>query len=69
MILKVATLKAPRNSPFYKDTFHLSSDGRRTWCGRDCSEWLRMGEAEDHELGSAYLCARCKAAGEKESKT
>ncbi len=68
MIIKVATLKAPRNSPGYKDTFHLSTAGQgRTWCGRDCSEWMNMGEVEDHELASAYLCTRCSAAAHKES--
>lgn len=67
MILKVCSDK-PRAFGADLGTFHLTSDGKRTWCGRDCSEWLRMGEAEDHEFSSAYICTRCSTAAHKESK-
>lgn len=49
------------------DTFHVTADGVRTFCNRDCSEWLRMGEAEDHDFISAYFCKRCHAASVKET--
>jgi hypothetical protein len=60
---KVATYKVPMKSD--NGTFHIAATGphltkgARTLCGRDASEWMRMGELEDHELNSAWLCARC----------
>lgn len=38
-----------------REIYHLRGDGQRTLCGRDCSEWLVIGEIEiDH-----HCCALC----------
>jgi transcriptional regulator with XRE-family HTH domain len=67
VIMKVCSHK-PSAFGADKGTWHITGDGKRSWCGRDVSEWLRIGELEDHELASAYCCTRCRAAGERESK-
>jgi hypothetical protein len=39
-----------------RDVYHLLGEAGRTLCGRDCSEWLTIGEIEpDHNC-----CVRCK---------
>jgi hypothetical protein len=57
-IWKVCSDK-PRAFANNADPWHLSSNKERTWCGIKCESWLRIGELEDHELSSAYLCSRC----------
>lgn len=49
----------PRAFAQGNDTFHLTYDGQRTVCGVNCETWLRMGELEDHEVNSPWLCRRC----------
>jgi len=29
-----------------RDIYHLQGDGSRTLCGRDCSEWLVVGDID-----------------------
>jgi len=39
-----------------RDVYHLRGDEDRTLCGRDCSEWLVVGDVDkiDHDC-----CTRC----------
>lgn len=41
-----------------RDVYHLKGPGSRTLCGRDCTEWLVVGDVDeiDHNC-----CARCSA--------
>ena len=46
------------NQHWAREPYHLrrSSDATRTRCGRDCSEWMIMGEID--EVGDD-CCVRC----------
>lgn len=44
-----------------KDTWHIAPAGSdKTWCGRDCADYLDMGEAADDDLSNPHLCNQCK---------
>ena len=46
-----------------KDAWHVSAAGSdETMCGRDCSEYLRMGPFEDGDLDDFHLCDQCERA-------
>jgi hypothetical protein len=43
-----------------REPFHIQRSGITTLCGRDCSEWLRIGEREAHEaIRDPGCCRRC----------
>jgi hypothetical protein len=46
-----------------RDVFHVQQSGMSTLCGRDCSEWLRIGPREATDaLADRHICSRCAAA-------
>lgn len=40
-----------------RDVFHLTSDGKKTLCGRDCTEYGRLDEADADNVNCCERCA------------
>lgn len=49
-------------SAWGRDVYHLKGQGQRTLCGRDCSEWLTIGEIEELTSDCCIRCATLAAA-------
>lgn len=39
-----------------RDVYHLQGLGHRTLCGRDCSEWLTIGEIDSVDHNCCAMC-------------
>lgn len=44
-------------SAWGRDPYHLLGEGKRTLCGRDCSEWLTIGPLESIDSDCCIRCA------------
>jgi hypothetical protein len=45
-----------------RDPYHVQRSGITTLCGKDCSEWLRIGPREAFDvISDPNLCGRCAA--------
>ena len=50
------------------EVFHIQRSGVTTLCGRDCSEWLRIGPCVvDRAISDRNCCSRCASRAAQES--
>ena len=59
--------KGPKGSEWWRrSVHHLTEDGARTLCGRDCTEWLTMDVSIEDAIKSQHLCERCRKRTQEE---